>query len=83
VYPITYGFSLGETGLAFISVLVRSFIALAAYVLYFRLVDELRIAAEGIGEPEQYLFPGMIARSLLPLGLSVFSELSSAPIYEL
>jgi MFS transporter, DHA1 family, multidrug resistance protein len=72
VYVGYYGFTLGEMGLAFLSIIVGATIAIIAYLAYVYWVVEPDIRANGIGAPEKRLVPALFASILLPVGLFIF-----------
>ena len=80
VYGRLYGFNLGETGLAFLSVLVGLLTAMAVYCAYLYFFAEPRfakISASGSSiPPEARLWPGLVATFLIPIGLLIFGELT-------
>ncbi|KAI9833558.1 MAG: hypothetical protein M1826_007172 [Phylliscum demangeonii] len=67
-----YGFNVGETGLAFLSVSVGVVVSLLAYVAYLWYVVEPGIRKHGLGAPESRLIPGLFVSFLLPVGLFLF-----------
>lgn len=68
-----YGFNLGETGLAFLCVVVTTVIGGIGYTIYQRKVFQPRIAKEGMPPIEEYLTPAIPASILMPIGLFVFA----------
>lgn len=78
VYGGLYGFNLGETGLAFLAVLVGLVIAVALYCAYFFFWADQRLAhaAAKVGSvpPEARIYPGLFATFLIPIGLFIFGK---------
>ena len=79
VYGEMYGWTLGQTGLAFIAVLVGLLVAVLVYCAYFHYVADpqmARMEAEKPGSvpPEARLKPGLVATFLIPIGLFIFGE---------
>lgn len=74
VYPVFYGFSLGEIGLVFMSVLIGVLISLAFYCLYIRAIWQPAIRTKGLGAPEACLIPGLYACFIPPVGLFIFGR---------
>ena len=82
--PDGYGFDLGETGLAFIAVLIGMVTAVAIYCAYFYFIGDPKVARmeaelSGAVPPEVRLRPGLVATFLIPVGLFVFGKLFTAP----
>ena len=79
VYGEMYGWTLGQTGLAFLAVLVGLLVAVLVYCAYFYFVAGPQIARmeaqkSGTVPPEARLKPGLVATFLIPIGLYVFGE---------
>lgn len=80
VYEQGYGWSLGITGLAFISILIGLLISVCSYLAYFYFIGDPRMAkreAENPGsvQPEERLIPGLFATFLIPIGLFIYGKL--------
>ncbi|KAK3112581.1 hypothetical protein LTR53_011002 [Teratosphaeriaceae sp. CCFEE 6253] len=77
VFPLVfidkYGFNLGETGLAFLSILIGSLLSIVVYYAYIYYILEPDIVKNGLGAPEQRLVPALVASFLLPIGLFIFA----------
>ena len=79
VYGEMYGWFPGQTGLAFLAVLVGLLVAVLVYCAYFHFIADPRMArmeAEKPGSvpPEARLKPGLAATFLIPIGLFIFGE---------
>lgn len=74
VYGPIYGFSLGLTGVAFLTVLVGALIMCAMFfcLLHFVVIPQLK--AKGPGEQEDVLVPSLIMVFGPPIGLFLFGE---------
>ena len=72
VYPVIYGFNLGETNLAFLSVVVALMVGMPGYCFYYYYWVEPRVKEHGFGAPEERLIPGLFACFLVPIGLFLF-----------
>lgn len=81
VFPPFYGFSLGETGLAFLACFIGVTIGLIAYFAYltFYMVPDNK--RNGLREQEHRLVPAIIGSFLLPIGLFVFAWTSDSNIH--
>ncbi|KAL2829524.1 major facilitator superfamily domain-containing protein [Aspergillus cavernicola] len=73
VFSDMYHFSLGESGLAFLSVSVGVLITVPLGLLHYNLRVEPRLVKEGFPAPEVWLRPGLIGSFLVPLGLFIFA----------
>ncbi|KAI9828260.1 MAG: hypothetical protein M1826_006086 [Phylliscum demangeonii] len=67
-----YGFNVGETGLAFLSVTAGVVTSLSIYIAYLWFVVEPGIRRHGLRAPESRLIPALFASVLLPVGLFLF-----------
>lgn len=68
-----YGFNLGETGAAFLCVLIACVIGVVCYCGFYRLYDESRTARNDGSYPyEKYLRSGLPASFGPPIGLFLF-----------
>lgn len=76
VYTNIYGFNLGQTGLAFLAVLVGLVTAVTIYCAYFYYVADPKMAQAEPGSvpPEARLWPGLFATFFIPVGLFIFGE---------
>lgn len=74
VYPTIYGFNLGQTGLAFISVIVGLAISIPGYCIYYYFWVEPRVIKHGWGEPEERLKPAILGAYMIPIGVFIFGE---------
>jgi len=81
VYMERYGFSLGELGLTFLSIIASTVIAIAGYYSYLYYVVEPDIKAHGFGKPERRLIPALYASFLLPIGLFIFGWTGNGEIH--
>ena len=79
VYGQIYGWNLGETGLAFLAVLVGLITAVVLYCAYFFFLGDRQMAymeaqEPGSIPPEARLKPGLVATFCIPLGLYIFGK---------
>jgi DHA1 family multidrug resistance protein-like MFS transporter len=74
VYPVFYGFTSGEIGLVFLSVLIGVLISLAIYCLYIWAIWQPAIRTQGLGAPENCLIPGLYACFIPPVGLFIIGK---------
>ncbi|QIW99372.1 hypothetical protein AMS68_004890 [Peltaster fructicola] len=81
VYVERYGFSLGELGLAFLSIIVAVVIAIAIYYSYLHWVIDPDMKKNGPGLPERRLIPALFASILLPVGLFIFGWTGNGQIH--
>jgi len=72
VYPVYYGFNMGELGLTFLSITVAVTLATATYSSYMYFYVERRIRARGLPVLERWLLPALFASFLPPIGLFMF-----------
>jgi DHA1 family multidrug resistance protein-like MFS transporter len=72
VFPVMYDFSTGMLGLAYISVPVGVFTAVAISLIYYGYWVEPKLVKQGAPVPEIWLEPGLIGNLLLPIGLFIF-----------
>jgi DHA1 family multidrug resistance protein-like MFS transporter len=77
VYPRLYGFSLGETGALFISMVFACIVALIIYILYLRLYFVPRSLKGDFEARESHLLPALYAVLFVPIGLLIFGK----PLY--
>ncbi|KAM0263366.1 hypothetical protein ACHAQJ_001222 [Trichoderma viride] len=73
VYPVIYGFNEGETGLAFMSVIVGLAISIPGYCIYYYFWVEPRVLKHGWGEPEDRLKPAILGAYMIPIGVFIFA----------
>ncbi|KAI0456731.1 cycloheximide resistance protein [Xylaria acuta] len=76
-----YGFSLGLTGVVFLSIIVACAIGLVTYLLLLRFIYEPYTLKFGIGVPEHRLVPGVIAAATAPIGIFIFAWTSRPEIH--
>lgn len=72
VFPTSYGFNLGEVGLAFLSCQVGAGLGLLiyfAYLYYYMIPDNLK---NGLRQQEHRLVPAIFGSFLIPTGLFIF-----------
>ena len=74
VFPVMYGFDLGQSGLAFLCVPVGVLIAVPIGLLHYGTKVEPRLVKEGFPAPEVWLRPGLIGSFLVTIGLFIFGE---------
>ena len=73
MYIDIYRFNLGETGAAFLCVLVACIVGTICYCIPYRLHYEPQVARDGaLGYPEAYLRTGLAAVFGPPIGLFLF-----------
>ncbi|KAH8803487.1 major facilitator superfamily domain-containing protein [Xylogone sp. PMI_703] len=73
VYPTIYGFNLGQTGLAFMSVIVGLAVAIPGYCIYYYYWVEPAVIKHGWGEPEDRLKPAILGAYMIPIGVFLFA----------
>lgn len=76
VYPVNYSFNLGQTGLAFISIVVGLVAMAAFYCTFYYYVSEPRIRKSGLGVPEHRLLLAMWVGASVPIAVFLFGEFS-------
>jgi DHA1 family multidrug resistance protein-like MFS transporter len=82
VFTETYGFSPGNSGLAFLGILVGNLITYAIYYQWFtRYYRPKLIASGGKLSPEHWLHPAMVGAFFLPLSLFAFGWTSTRSIH--
>lgn len=80
VYVDLYHFSLGEQGLAFLSLAIGTLLALFIYLGYINRVVVPHMKLHGFGAPERRLIPALISTFLLPVGLFLFGWTARASV---
>jgi DHA1 family multidrug resistance protein-like MFS transporter len=80
VYVDEYGFSLGELGLAFLSIVIAMLLQTPIYLLYLRW-QATRLKAKGFGAQEERLIPALLGCLLPPIGLFIFAWTSDGRIH--
>ncbi|KAF1980979.1 putative bicyclomycin resistance protein [Aulographum hederae CBS 113979] len=73
IFPTVYGFTRGETGLAFLGIAVGSIVAVPTYLVIDRMLYIVPRRKRGSVEPEQRLFGAMIGALGMPFGLFWFA----------
>ncbi len=82
IYPVTYGFSLGLTGLTFVSVVVTTGLGAAGYMYYVYHYVEPKIRETGrMPSIDSRLIPAIPASILMPIGLFLFGWTSRESIH--
>ncbi|KAK3676347.1 hypothetical protein LTR78_003621 [Recurvomyces mirabilis] len=81
VYIDKYHFSVGEMGLAFLSILIGALLGIAGYYTYLYYVVEPDMIKNGLGKPERRLIPALVASFLLPIGLFMFAWTGDANVH--
>ena len=76
VYPVIYGFNLGETGLTFLAIIIGLVVMAAFYCAFYYFVSEPRIRSLGLGVPEQRLLPAMYVGASVPIAIFLYGEFS-------
>lgn len=72
VFEGIYGFNLGETGLAFLGILVGALVAIPPFLWYIRAVQEKQFNEKGEIKPEKRLPPAMVGAFFIPICLFWF-----------
>lgn len=80
VFPDIYGFSPGESGLAFLAVPVGVTSTALISLLHYHFWVEPGLIINGSPDPEVWLRPGLIGNFLVPIGLFVFGA-SKVPYF--
>jgi DHA1 family multidrug resistance protein-like MFS transporter len=81
IFPSSYGFNLGEVGLAFLSCQVGAGLGLLIYFAYlhwYMIPDNLK---NGLRQQEHRLVPAIFGSSLIPIGLFIFGWTARASIH--
>ena len=73
VYPVMYGFDLGQTGLAFLCCLVSTIIAVLAYFAYLRHDMSTQKSINGSHSPEHRIVPALLGSVFMTVGLFIFA----------
>ena len=81
VYPYRYGFSTGELGLAFLSVIVACVVGGVCYCAYVSRVLNADGRQDRSTDHEEHLRPALLGTFLLPIGLSIFGWTSNGTIH--
>lgn len=81
VYPVMYGFNLGETSIVFTCITVACLIGITIYCLYVYFYLEPDIRKNGLRAHEHRLVPALFASFGLPIGLFVFGWTSNPSIH--
>ena len=76
----TYGFSVGITGVVFISIIIGAIIGITTYTALVWFIYEPYTLTKGIGKPEYRLVPGIFAAALVPAGMFIFGYASKSDI---
>lgn len=80
-YPLIYGFTLGTTGLTFVSVILTTAMGAAGYMYYVYYYVEPKIRKTGqLPVLESRLLPAIPASMLMPIGLFLFAWTSRESI---
>ncbi|PVH72739.1 MFS general substrate transporter [Cadophora sp. DSE1049] len=81
VFVGMHRFSLGSSGLLFLTVPIGLFIAIPIQLVHFRLKVEPQLRKNGMPEPEFWLKPALVATAFAPIGLFIFAWTSSPSIH--
>lgn len=73
VYPVYYGFNLGQIGLVFLCVLISCLIGVGVYVGYLYYYANPRLMKYGMGAQEDRLIPALVAAFGPTIGLFLFA----------
>lgn len=76
-----HNFTLAQSTLPFLSILVSLAIFMPLYNLYFHYFVEKPFPTRGFGQPEQRLIPGLYGSILVPAGLFIFAFTSKPSIH--
>ncbi|KAL1600842.1 hypothetical protein SLS60_007230 [Paraconiothyrium brasiliense] len=81
VYPVMYGFNVGQTGLVFVCIIVGCIISMAIYFsyLHFYLIPD--VLKNGLREQEFRLRPALLACFGPTIGLFMFAWLANPSIH--
>ena len=74
VYPAMYGFTPGESGLAFLPIPVAGALSVGVYWAYLWYIVEPDLRKNGLPAPEKRLIPALFSSFLVPIGLFWFGE---------
>lgn len=74
VFPVMYGFDLGSTGLAFITIPVGLVFAIPVQLFHFRYFVAPYLQKNGAPAPEYWLKPALFVNILAPIGLFIFGK---------
>lgn len=77
VYPVEYGFNVGETALVFISIIVGCGLAVTVHFSYLKWYLIPDIVKNGLRQQEHRLVPAIFASLGPPVGLFIFGEFCS------
>lgn len=81
VFPLFYGFNLGQTGLAFLSCLIGVTVAITIYFTYLRWYMIRDNIKNGLREQEHRLVPAIFGAVLLSIGLFMFAWTANSVIH--
>ena len=81
VYPVIYGFNVGETGTVFVCIIVGCFIAMAIYFSYLKWYVVPDVLKNGLRAQEFRLQPALIACLGPTVGLFLFGWTARASIH--
>ncbi|KAJ9604659.1 hypothetical protein H2200_010773 [Cladophialophora chaetospira] len=81
VFPVMYGFNLGETGLAFLPCQIGATLGLLTYFAYLRWYMIPDNKKNGLREQEHRLVPGIFGSFFFPIGLFIFAWTSRPDIH--
>ncbi|KAI7549149.1 MFS general substrate transporter [Hortaea werneckii] len=81
VYTEMYGFSLGLTGTAFLSIVIACLAGSLLYLSYFHWYLEPKLKTQGPGPQEERLIPAVLASVLQPIGLFLFAWTSRQSLH--
>jgi DHA1 family multidrug resistance protein-like MFS transporter len=82
VFNETYGFNMGEAGLAFVGILVANLLSYMAFAWWFLSYYRPKlVAAKGKLAPELWLHPAMVGGICLPISLFFFGWTATASIH--
>lgn len=81
VFPVFYGFDLGQTGLTFLSCLIGVILSLSAYFAYLQFYMVPDNIKHVFREQEHRLVPAIIGSFLLLIGLFIFAWTARSSIH--
>ncbi len=81
VYPVMYGFDLGETSIVFVCITVACLFGIIIYCSYVYFYLEPDIIKNGLRAQEHRLVPALFASIGMPIGLFIFGWTSNPDIH--
>ncbi|KAH7364305.1 major facilitator superfamily domain-containing protein [Rhexocercosporidium sp. MPI-PUGE-AT-0058] len=81
VFPKIYHFSLGASGLPYLSAAVALLVICPIYTAYWYIFVERPFAVKGLGPPEDRLKVGLVGSVVIPSGLFLYAWTSTASVH--